>query len=90
MTRFRFDAATRHCAPDALELLGPTGWYFRLDPAGVENVWPCGPRWSCVRMSRATKGALLVRGNAVEIIRRCDMLRRNRRECVPPGSSKPP
>jgi hypothetical protein len=59
---------------EALEVLGPHGWYYRLDPASVENVWPCGPHWSWVRMSGATKGALLVRGNAVELLARRDVL----------------
>ena len=63
-----------HGSPDALEVLGPAGWYYRLDPAGVVNCRPCGPHWAWVRMSCATKEALLVRGNAVEILQRRDAL----------------
>jgi len=60
---------------NALEVLGPHGWYFKLDPAGVVNIWPCGRHWSWIRMSRTSRpDPLLVRGNAVEILRRRDEL----------------
>jgi hypothetical protein len=64
-----------HCGhPVALEVLGPHGWYFRLDPTGVVNIWPCGPAWSWVRMSNSRKEPLLVRGNVVTLIAQCDAL----------------
>jgi hypothetical protein len=63
-----------HGDPLALEVIGPHGWCFRLDPMGVVNIWPCGPAWSWIRMTRSTKEALLVRGNAVALIAQCDEL----------------
>jgi hypothetical protein len=69
----------KHGAPDALEVLGPHGWYFRLDPAGVVNIWPCGRRWSWVRMSRASRDPLLVRGNALELVRQWEGLVKERK-----------
>jgi hypothetical protein len=68
-----------HGAPDALEVLGPHGWYFRLAPESVANIWPCGPAWSWVRMKASGRDPLLVRGNAVTLIAQCDELCTRRR-----------
>jgi hypothetical protein len=67
-----------HGAPDALEVLNPAGWFYRLDPAAIVNCWPCGPHWSWISLDCATKGPLLVRGNAMEILQRRGVLLRQR------------
>ena len=64
--------------PIAFEVVGPHGWFLRLDPFGVRNIWPCGPTWSWIHMSRS-KGVILVRGNAVALIAACDEVRGQRR-----------
>jgi hypothetical protein len=72
-----------HGNPIALEVLGPHGWYFRLDPMSVVNIWPCGPAWSWIRMRASTREALLVRGNAVTLIAKCEELCARRKALEP-------
>jgi hypothetical protein len=69
----------RHALPDALEVLGPHGWFFHLDPLGVASIRSCGPSWAWIRMTNSGKDALLVRGNAVTLIAQCDELCARRR-----------
>jgi len=77
-----------HGAPDALEVPSPAGWCYRLDPAAVVNCWPRDRVWSWISLDCATDGAVLVRGNAVEILQRRDALlaRRSSKRALHDGS----
>jgi hypothetical protein len=85
---------TVHGAADALELPGPHGWLFRLDPDAVVNIRSCGWHWSWVTMAHARRGPLLIRGNATEIQHQCEVLRAKRRasraQCAAEPEEPPP